>query len=498
VQPLADNDNDALLGTMLGHDYRVIERIGAGGMGVVYVVEHATLKKRFAAKVLSAELTASVEARERFAQEAHAASLLEHENIVIITNHGVTDDDRPYLVMELLKGRTLSERLAEGPLSLEECASVIIPTCQAIEAAHEANVLHRDIKPENIFLTQRSGGRFGIKVLDFGIAKTPGAKTSKLTAMGTVLGSPVYMAPESCRGESIDGRADLYSIAVILFEMLCGQPPFYDENMLKVLQMQVNDPVPSMIELCPDLPSDLENALLRGLEKKRDLRYATVTEFREALERALPLPVVRATTASDNSISRRMPLTAPPTGWNPAVVAKRGLGEADTEATLPVFVAPKAETSVAVQQTVAASSPAVESPKSNRRAVIVVAALSCCALAAAAAWFIQNRSTSPSASTTTSTTNQTTGNPVGQVPMVPAASTADAPKVEIAPIDAPVDAPAISVDAAAVIPTVSSGDKQVPKPVKKYQPPHKIPDIVPPVVVPPATNEPSLNIRMSR
>src|SRR5262249_23897647 len=199
-----------LVGAMVGKDYRVLQPIGSGGMAVVYLVEHQTLLKRFAAKVLSAELASSEDARARFTQEAHAASQLDHENIVTISDFGVTVDHRPFFVMELLRGQTLDERLADGPMTIEEVVAVAVPVARALAHAHAEGIVHRDVKPENIFLVQRSQGRWGVKVVDFGIAKTP--VSPKLTNMNETLGSPLFMAPETIRGEDdVDQRADVYS-----------------------------------------------------------------------------------------------------------------------------------------------------------------------------------------------------------------------------------------------------------------------------------------------
>src|SRR5213078_1693318 len=213
---------------MLGKDYRVLERLGSGGMAVVYLVEHQTLLKRFAAKVLSTELASSLEARARFAQEAHAASQLDHENIVSISDFGVTLDHRPFFVMELLRGQTLDQRLVEGPMSLEEVVAVSVPVARALAHAHAEGIVHRDVKPENIFLVQRSQGRWGVKVVDFGIAKTPvhprvtqtQTQTQTRPELDETLGSPLFMAPEMIRGEDdVDRRADIYSFGVLLYLM---------------------------------------------------------------------------------------------------------------------------------------------------------------------------------------------------------------------------------------------------------------------------------------
>lgn len=278
---------DPIVGTTLGKDYRVIEEIGRGGMAVVYLVEHQTLLKQFAAKVLSAELAANFEARARFTQEAHAASQLDHENIVTISDFGVTSDQRPFFVMELLRGKTLDQRVAEGPMSIEEIAAIAIPVGRALAHAHAEGVVHRDVKPENIFLVQRSQGRFGVKVVDFGIAKAP-VHNKKLTKMGQTLGSPMFMAPEACRGDDVDHRADIYSLGILLYLMFCGRVPFEDPSLLKVLQMQVQNPLPPPQSIQPDLAPQIAAVITRALEKDPEHRFPAMIELVDALEEALP------------------------------------------------------------------------------------------------------------------------------------------------------------------------------------------------------------------
>ncbi|HWJ57707.1 MAG TPA: serine/threonine-protein kinase, partial [Vicinamibacterales bacterium] len=279
---------DALVGSMLGKDYRVLQVIGTGGMAVVYLVEHQTLLKRFAAKVLSSELASSAEARERFTQEAHAASQLDHENIVTISDFGVTADQRPFFVMELLRGQTLDQRLGDGPMSIEEVVAVAVPVARALSHAHHEGIVHRDVKPENIFLVQRSQGRWGVKVVDFGIAKTP--INPKLTNMNETLGSPPFMAPEMIRGEddAVDQRTDVYSFGVLLYLMLCGRLPFLDENLLKVMQMHLASPVPPPRVINPALPLALADVVDRALAKHPDDRYPSMAALLIDFEAALP------------------------------------------------------------------------------------------------------------------------------------------------------------------------------------------------------------------
>jgi len=277
---------DPLIGSTLGKDYRVLERIGMGGMALVYLVEHQTLLKRFAAKVLSSEHAANAEARARFTQEAHAASQLDHENIVSISDFGITPDQRPYFVMELLRGQTLADRLDAGPMTLEEAVAVGVPVARALAFAHAEGIIHRDVKPENIFLVQRSQGRWGVKVLDFGIAKVP--VNDRMTKTGQVLGSPMFMSPEACRGDDVDQRADIYSLGIVLYLMLVGRVPFSDPSLLKVLHMQMSEPLPRPTSFNPKLPSELEAVLLRALEKDPNDRYPTIEALLVDLEAALP------------------------------------------------------------------------------------------------------------------------------------------------------------------------------------------------------------------
>ena len=279
---------DALVGSMLGKDYRVLKPIGAGGMAVVYLVEHQTLLKQFAAKVLSRELASSLEARARFTQEAHAASQLDHENIVSISDFGVTVDQRPYFVMELLRGQTLDQRLAEGPMTIEEVVAVSVPVARALAHAHAEGIVHLDVKPENIFLVQRSQGRWGVKVVDFGIAKTP--LNPRLAKTGETVGSPMFMAPEMCRGDDdIDQRADVYSFGILLYLMMCGRLPFVDDSLQRVLQMQLVQLPPPPREINSELSPELAVIVERALAKHPGDRHPSMEAFLHDLEAALPI-----------------------------------------------------------------------------------------------------------------------------------------------------------------------------------------------------------------
>jgi serine/threonine-protein kinase len=306
---LGERGMDPIVGSTLDN-YRFIRRIGVGGMSVVYVVEHTRLKKQFAAKVLASELAASRDALARFETEAKAASQLTHENIVTVTDYGVTADGRPYIVMELLRGRTLDERIVEGPLTLPEIVAIIVPLCRALACAHADGIVHRDVKPDNIFLIDRGGGRFGIKVLDFGIAKAPLA-TGRVTKHGQSIGSPHYMAPEACRGEDVDHRVDIYAVGVLLYLLFTGRVPFHDDNFLKLLQMQVlAQPTPPR-ELVPIILPAIEKVILRAMSKEPDQRYLSIDHLLRDFEYALP-PDANELLAEDARVSLAMPAVRTP------------------------------------------------------------------------------------------------------------------------------------------------------------------------------------------
>src|SRR6266545_3836097 len=286
----------SLIGRTLGQTYLVVEPIGAGAMGVVYVVEHLTLKKRFAAKLLTADLARFPEAVARFEVEAHAVSQLDHENIVSVIDFGKTDDGCVFIIMELLRGKTLQARMDQGPLSAEETVAIMMQVCRALAAAHAAGIVHRDMKPDNIFLTQRPGGRPMVKVLDFGISKAreTSLREGRITKQGQLLGSPEYMSPEASRGDEVDARADIYAVGVMLYELLCGDVPFRHENYLKVLQMHATQPPRPPRELVPDLPVEVEALILRALEKDPRHRQASIEELEAELLAAMPEVAQRA------------------------------------------------------------------------------------------------------------------------------------------------------------------------------------------------------------
>src|SRR5919206_1238579 len=279
---------DPLVGTVLDDKYRLDARLGVGGMGTVYHATHLLIERPVAVKVLNSRLVADETAKERFRREARAAGRLRHTNAVAVTDFGETEDGLVYLVMELLEGKPLRDILArEAPLDPARAVSLMLQVAAAVEAAHEAGIIHRDLKPGNIFLVQRPDSPYIVKVLDFGIAKIAaddeGNLIDTLTGTGVMIGTPRYMSPEQCDGAQLSPASDVYSLGVILYEMLTGQTPFTGATPLALaLKHSSEDPRPPR-ELVATIPPALEGVVLHALEKKPEGRAGDAGEFRREL-----------------------------------------------------------------------------------------------------------------------------------------------------------------------------------------------------------------------
>jgi CheY-like chemotaxis protein len=257
-------------GVLLASKYRLREPLGTGGFGTVYRAWHVELEREVAVKVLNPSLAANAETRERFRREGLSASRLKHPNVVGILDFGA-DESVAYLVMELLQGVSLLEEICGfAPLSLGRCAAILAPLLDALDAAHGQGIIHRDIKPSNIFL-ERTGQSEIPKLLDFGIARVAMEAMSggTLTLDGSVLGTPAYMAPERLRGATYDGRSDVYSVGVMLYQMLTAHMPFEVEGKdgLAIIHLQLNTEPPLPRDFRPELPPEAEHLVLRTLGK---------------------------------------------------------------------------------------------------------------------------------------------------------------------------------------------------------------------------------------
>ena len=293
---LARQDEDDLApGSMLGSLYKVVRRIGVGGMGTVYEIEHLRMQKRFAAKVLRRELSVGEHVK-RLEREATTAGSLDHPNIMQVVNLDETAGGRVFLVCELLHGHDLARLLQEGPVSVPVAFHVALAVTGALQRAHDAGIVHRDLKPDNVFLHSRGGDPI-VKVLDFGVSKVEEHEdAARLTAAGTVLGTPAYMSPEAAEGRSdVDHRADVYSLGAMLYEMCTGTLPFSGLNTVAMMMAHVHGELTPPSERKEGLPLGLDAICLKSMAKGREERYQSMSEMADAL-RALAeeLPALEA------------------------------------------------------------------------------------------------------------------------------------------------------------------------------------------------------------
>ena len=280
---------DPLVGHTLDEKYRLEERLGIGGMGTVYRARHLLIDRAVAVKVLNQRFVEDEAARTRFRREARAAGRLQHTNAVTVTDFGESHDGYVYLVMELLEGRTLRDVLAkEAPLDAARAVSLMMQISAAVAAAHEAGIIHRDLKPANIFIVQRAEVPAVVKVLDFGIAKLAAEAFEDedpltLTQVGAMIGTPRYMSPEQCDGAELTPAADVYSLGVILYEMLTGTVPFSGSTPLSIAMKHTSETPRNPRDFVSTIPPALEQMVLHTLEKRPQDRPANAAEFRKEL-----------------------------------------------------------------------------------------------------------------------------------------------------------------------------------------------------------------------
>lgn len=277
------NETEIIIGKKLG-SYKIEKLIGEGGMGEVYLAHDQKLKRKIALKILPPQYTSNDERVQRLTREARAISSLNHPNIVTIHDVGKTESTN-YIATEYVEGKTLRDFINDD-LSLEETLKIIIQCCEALAAAHNTGIIHRDIKPENIMI--RPDGY--VKILDFGLAKlTETKKTDSIklaeTLKGTIMGTPAYMSPEQASGELVDNRTDLWSIGVVLYEMLTGKNPFKRESRQSTIQAILSNTPKPPISLNPQIPTELNQILIKALEKEQDLSYQTASDLIVDLKR---------------------------------------------------------------------------------------------------------------------------------------------------------------------------------------------------------------------
>ena len=289
--PLA---RDPMVGTCLMGKYDIIDVIGHGGMGVVYKGRQVLMDRTVAIKMLQSQHIADSMSVKRFHQEGKAASKMNHPHVITVYDFGVTPTSgQPFIVMDYLLGTDLSQIIKdEGQLGVERSLKILAQSTDALDHAHRMGVIHRDLKPSNIMLIDYEDEKDYVKVVDFGVAKliSAGGEQQRLTQMGEVCGSPVYMSPEQCQGLELDSRSDIYSMGIVIYETLTGRLPILGKTMVETMSKHITEPPPRFTEVRPDLyiPERLEAVVFKALAKNREDRHQSMAELTRDLETAIP------------------------------------------------------------------------------------------------------------------------------------------------------------------------------------------------------------------
>jgi serine/threonine-protein kinase len=423
---------------VLAGKFKVERVLGAGGMGVVVAARHLELDERVAVKFLLSEAALNGEAAARFVREARAAVKIKSEHVARVIDVGRMDTGAPYMVMEYLEGSDLSARLAAGPIAIDDAVDYVLQACDAMAEAHALGIVHRDLKPANLFLTQRSDGSAVVKVLDFGISKVnvPDTSDAGLTKTSAVMGSPYYMSPEQMKSSrDVDSRSDVWSLGVILYELVSGRPPFMGDTLPELLSAIMLDTPPKLETLRPEVPAELSAIMDQVLQKDRTKRYQTVGDLASALAAFAPR-------RSRFTLERVIKLS----GTNAAIPPSRAPGGSPT-----VVVAQGAGTS----STWSDSKTALNADTKPNRTGLIIGIAALAAVLAAGGTLLAMRPP-PASDAPVPVAAAPASPPVAATP-TPAAIATEPAKPEVAPV-------------ASVAPTPSAAPAPVPEPVAKPAP----------------------------
>ena len=284
------NGTGDLVGSIVADRYHVLRKLGEGGMGQVYLAEHVKMGRKSALKVMNPAMVKDADAISRFNREAANASHINHPNVADVYDFGETPDGIIYLAMEFVDGPPLTKLIEdEGPMSPGRAASIVRQASEALEVAHDMGIVHRDLKPDNIMIARSREGNDVVKVVDFGIAKAADNAAQKVTKTGLVVGTPEYMSPEQLAGDKLDGRSDIYALALVAFNMLTGKLPFPADTVQESMIMRLTESPRKLADMRPEVgwSSDVQAALDKALQRDVNARYQTATEFGKSLSRAL-------------------------------------------------------------------------------------------------------------------------------------------------------------------------------------------------------------------
>jgi len=305
-----------LVGAIIADRYHVMKKLGEGGMGQVYLVEHVKMGRKSALKVMHPGMVKDLDAISRFNREAANASRIAHSNVAAVYDFGETTDGIIYLAMEFVDGPPLTSVIEQaGALPPNRAAEIVRQTAEALAVAHDMGIVHRDLKPDNIMIAKTRDGEDLVKVVDFGIAKAAGNAAQKVTKTGLVVGTPEYMSPEQLAGDKLDGRSDIYSLGLVAFNMLTGKLPFPSDSAQESMIMRLTDRPKPLAEMRPEVawPADVQAVMDKALERDASLRYQNATEFGRDLVRAIDrMPETQAAAMGTEMIPVPPTRVAPP------------------------------------------------------------------------------------------------------------------------------------------------------------------------------------------